>query len=340
MGNFYGLNPAQNQLRPNLSNPAQLFRVITPSINPSPTQHPALPSHQQSHLKPVQAKLVNPLNLQQRSPQPHLAQPPLRFNQVSSLLSQPDRVHLPTMRSPASLPGVHPLFQARGQMPAKLNQLHQTIVKSGLKEWTSGVRESGGSNRGPRINQYAANSDFGPGYEWCGFFTAWNYSEAGFKYPEHFASYQKARDFFLYRSYTSRSPALHQQLDQLRTQQTASGSSRQYFIMKESPSFDYVKDHRQYYNHVDLNSMTHTWQNLPIQPGDVALFSHGHVGMVVSYDQRTGRLETVEGNTSGTGPDGKLRHQAVVRKSYDLSKADDRKRFDGFGRAALGDFEA
>ena len=84
--------------------------------------------------------------------------------------------------------------------------------------------------------------------------------------------------------------------------------------------------------------MTHSWQNLPIQAGDVALFSHGHVGLVVSYDARTGKLETVEGNTTGLGPDGKQWSQAVVRKSYDLSKAQDRQRFDGFGRAANDDF--
>lgn len=313
MGNLHGMNQPRQPLRPVLANPTQLFR---PPLTQLPMQLPA-----------------------QTSPQ-LLAQSPIRMNQVSNLLNQRDRLQQPLLRPMTAMPGLHTLFQAKGSMPPHLAQLHQAIVKSGLKEWSSGVRESGGSNRGPRINQYAANAEFGPGYEWCGFFTAWNYSEAGFKYPENFASYQKSRDFFLYRSYTSRSPALHSQLDQLRSQQQASGSARQYFIMQESPTYDYVKDHRQYYNHVDLNSMTHSWQNLPIQPGDVALFSHGHVGMVVSYDQRSGKLETVEGNTSGTGPDGKLRHQAVVRKSYDLSKPEDRRRFDGFGRAALGDFGA
>ena len=280
--------------------------------------------------------LANPQQLFARTPVP----PRPALNQVSNLLGRQDQVQLPALR-PMGRPAVlQPLFGGgpiQG-LNGRLAQIHQIISRSGLQEWQQGVRESGGSNRGARINQYAANAKFGPGYEWCGFFTAWNYSQAGFKYPENFASYQKSRDFFLYRSYTSRDPGLHRDLDQLRTQHAASGSSRQYFIMQESPTFDYVSDYRKHYGHVNLAAMTHSWQSLPIQPGDVALFSHGHVGQVVSYDRSSGRLETVEGNTSGTGPDGKHRSQAVVRKSYDLSKPEDRKRFDGFGRAALGDF--
>lgn len=217
-------------------------------------------------------------------------------------------------------------------------QRQQIIVNSGLQEWRSGVKESGGSNRGPRIDTYAKNAKFGNGYEWCGFFTAFNYSKAGFKTPEHFASYQKARDFFLYRSYTSRDSSLHARLDQQRASDEAAGSTRQYFAMAESNVFDYIKAYSRYYGHIDANELKHTWQNIPIQPGDVALFNHGHVGMVVSYDNKTGKLVTVEGNTSGEGPDGKRWTQAVVRKEYDLSKASDRKRFDGFGRAADSDF--
>lgn len=274
---------------------------------------------------------------------PQASQAAPRLNQVSSLLGQ---APAPVPQSPlrGMHPGLHPLFQSglvsalAVGMPPKLAQLQQRIVGSGLQEWQRGVRETDGSNRSARINQYAANSSFGPGYAWCGFFAAWNYSQAGFKYPENFASYQKARDFFLYRSYTSRDAGLNRSLDQLRLQQQASGSSRQYFIMAGSPTYDYVRSQPQYYGHVDLAAMTHGWQDLPLEPGDVALFSHGHVGTVVSYDRSTGRLETVEGNTSGIGPDGKFRSQAVVRKSYDLSKPADRALFDGFGRAALGDF--
>lgn len=288
-----------------------------------------------------QPLLANPARLfgpALQRPQASPAAP--RLNQVSSLLGQAASFQSPLR---GMHPGLHPLFQAGrvsgiAGMAPKLVQIQQRIVSSGLREWQQGVRETNGSNRGARIDQYAANSSFGPGYAWCGFFAAWNYSQAGFKSPESFASYQKARDFFLYRSYTSRDASLNRSLDQLRLQQQASGSSREYFIMAGSPTYDYVKSQPQYYGHVDLASMTHSWQDLPLAAGDVALFSHGHVGTVVSYDRSTGRLETVEGNASGIGPDGKFRTQAVVRKSYDLSKAADRALFDGFGRAALGDF--
>lgn len=212
------------------------------------------------------------------------------------------------------------------------------IVSSGMQEWQSGVKESGGSNRGPRIDAYAKNAKFGTGYEWCGFFTAFNYSKVGFKTPESFASYQKARDFFLYRSYTSRDSSLHTQLDQQRTSDQAAGSSRQYFAMAESNVFGYIDAYSRYYEHINPQDLKHTWQDIPIQPGDVALFNHGHVGMVVSYDPGSGKLVTIEGNTSGEGPDGKHWTQAVVRKTYDLSTSADRKRFDGFGRAAESDF--
>lgn len=238
--------------------------------------------------------------------------------------------------SPSALTG---LSGVKRVASAPTNTARQRImVDSALKEWQSGVKESGGSNRGPRIDTYAKNAKFGKGYEWCGFFTAFNYSQAGFKSPESFASYQKARDFFLYRSYTSRDSGLHARLDQQRQQDEAAGSSRQYFALAESNVFDYIEAYGRYYNHIDPSELLHTWQNIPIAPGDVALFNHGHVGIVVSYDQSTGKLTTIEGNTSGEGPDGKRWTQAVVRKTYDLSKAADRKRFDGFGRAADSDF--
>lgn len=307
-----------------------------------------------------------------RSPSPPVQPPQSTLNRVSRLLQQgttPDQMQLsipaqtpgqavslqplfssnwqpiarPTASSPALTPRLSPLSGTGALNPnqaIRRQQIQQIITDNGLKEWRSGVRETHGSNRSPRIDQYARNAKFGTGYEWCGFFTAFNYSQAGFKYPESFASYQKSRDFFLYRSYTSRDSQLHQQLDSLRAQHQAEGNSRQYFIMSGSPTEAYVTNYSRHYGHVDLASMTYDWRNLPIQPGDVALFSHGHVAQVISYDARTGKLETVEGNTSGLGPDGKQWSQAVVRKSYDLSKESDRKRFDGFGRAALSDFSA
>jgi len=328
-----------NALNVQTSAPNQL-QLLAPGQLFAPRQAPGLPV------------LPPPRFTPPASPQPKLSQ-------VSTLLARPDqvqlsshaqtqpRIHLQPLFANNKLPVVNPLSSRPSLAPLnrvavstspRMQQLQAVITESGLKEWRSGVRETQGSNKGPRINEYARNAKFGPGYEWCGFFTAFNYSQAGFKYPESFASYQKSRDFFLYRSYTSRDSGLHQRLDNLRDQHKAEGSSRQYFIMPGSPTEQYVKNYSRFYGHVDLPAMTYDWRSLPIQPGDVALFSHGHVAQVISYDPSSGKLETVEGNTSGQGPDGKQWSQAVVRKSYDLSKAADRQRFDGFGRAALDDF--
>ena len=284
-----------------------LARVQQPAVAPRPA---LLPRFQQPVPQPI----------------PHTA----RQNILTGLPAHIQRAHTQTVGRTV---GVQPITSAAAR------QRQQIIVNSGLKEWQSGVKESGGRNQGPRINEYAKNSKFGKGYEWCGFFTAFNYSQAGFKHPESFASYQKARDFFLYRSYTSRDSGLHARLDQQREQDKASGSSRQYFAMAESNVFEYVDAYKRYYGHIDPADLKHTWQDIPIQPGDVALFNHGHVGMVISYDPGSGELVTVEGNTAGEGPDGKRWTQAVVRKRYDLSKASDRKKFDGFGRPADSDFE-
>jgi hypothetical protein len=350
-------NNALNTSRTLLINPHQLFQPPSstpqrPPLNPNPGPVTSPPGH----FNRV-SRLLDHLNLQPAArPLPQgqapgalpffSTQPTTSVRPFAPLSSAaPSRAvgAVQTTPRPQARPVLHGLPPHIGTAALKgrtsTNTERQRImVESGLQEWRSGVRESGGSNRGPRIDTYAKNAKFGNGYEWCGFFTAFNYSKAGFKTPEHFASYQKARDFFLYRSYTSRDSGLHAQLDQQRASDTAAGSPRQYFAMAESNVFEYIDAYSRYYEHIDPNALKHTWQNIPIQPGDVALFNHGHVGMVVSYDNRSGKLVTVEGNTSGEGPDGKQWSQAVVRKTYDLSKASDRKRFDGFGRAADSDF--
>lgn len=308
-------------------------RLDLQSYRPGASQQPTVPLFNTA--QPTQAPVVigSPQNFPVTGTQPRPATGTALGSITASSRPQPRPVlqGLPAPAQSAQTSGV-------ATPSAKQSQRQQIIVNSGIQEWRSGVKESGGSNRGPRIDTYAKNAKFGKGYEWCGFFTAFNYSKAGFKTPEHFASYQKARDFFLYRSYTSRDSGLHARLDQQRASDEAAGSTRQYFAMAESNVFEYVDAYKRYYGHIDPSELKHTWQNIPIQPGDVALFNHGHVGMVVSYDNKTGKLVTIEGNTSGEGPDGKRWTQAVVRKEYDLSKSSDRKRFDGFGRAADSDF--
>lgn len=305
--------------------------------------------------------LMSPQQLAQANtpaPLPPLALPTApapQFNRVSSLLQNRDALQLsvrppaqslPPLRLPAAPAGRTSLVAApvqttgnTGSLAAQVAHKQRQAAASAEKEWKSGVRESGGANRGPRINQYARNAQFGPGYEWCGFYAAFNLTQVGFKHAPSLASYQKSRDFFMYRDYTNKSAATNQGLDDLRKQHQAQGSTRQYFMLSESPNAKYVKDYSRYFSHYDAAANTFNFRNLPIQAGDIALFHHGHIGMVHSYNPQTGKLVTLEGNTSGKGPDGKTWSQAVVMKEYDLSKAADRKRFDGFGRPALGDFK-
>lgn len=232
----------------------------------------------------------------------------------------------------------------QGPLDTQLAQLQQQSVASAQQEWQNGVRESGGANRGPRIDQYARNAGMSPGGEWCGFFTGFNYSQNGFRDAASLASYQKARDYFMYRSYTSDTGSTrNQENDQLRAQHAQQGSSRQYFMLEESPNRERVTRPgewgNQRYGHYNADPNTFNYQTLPVRSGDTVLFNRGHVGMVESYDPRTGLLTTLEGNTSGTGPDGRQRSQAVARKTYDLSNPAVRQQFDGFGRPSALDFQ-
>lgn len=266
---------------------------------------------------------------------------PQALNQVSQILARSgDQLQLsqPKPTKPSALTVLRPLFAVTptGTSQALSSRLAQA-VQVGLSEWRKGVKETS-TNSSSRIDTYARNAYFGKGYEWCGFFTAFAHTQAGFKYPEHYASYQKAREFFIYRSYTDHSAGKNQQLDGLRLQHQSQGSTRQYYMLQESDNHAYLQSNPKLFSHYSAAANTFQWQNLPIQAGDVALFNHGHVGMVVSYNAQTGHLVTVEGNTAGKGPDGKHWTQAVVMKEYNLSKSNDRKRFDGFGRPALGDF--
>lgn len=290
--------------------------------------------------------LIDPRLLIQRARQNPPVLAPLPSPQLSGQVSQilarrGDQLQLTQLSQPKPATAVtvlRPLFASAAASPSPVlsGRLSQA-VQAGLAEWRKGVKETS-QNSSPRIDTYARNAYFGKGYEWCGFFTAFAHTQVGFKYPESYASYQKAREFFMYRSYTDHSAGKNQQLDGLRRQHQAQGSTRQYYMLQESDNHAYLKSSPRLFAHYSAEANTFEWQNLPIQPGDVALFNYGHVGMVVSYNAQTGQLVTVEGNTAGKGPDGKYWTQAVVMKEYNLAQAADRKRFDGFGRPALGDF--
>lgn len=228
-----------------------------------------------------------------------------------------------------------PLFPANDKLDEKL----KSSVYSAEKELKSGVKETNGPNRSKRIDQYARNSQFSPGNEWCGFFVAYNYAQSGFKHSPDLASYQKARDFFMYRSLTNRSYRTNSGLDNLRSQHETDNSSRKYVMLQESPNISYVKANKNLFSHYNVEENTYNYKNIPIASGDAVLFTRGHIGIVKSYDPNSGKLVTIEGNASGKGYDGKVKHGAVVTNEYDLSKSSERRKFDGFGRPALGDFE-
>ncbi|WP_299187615.1 CHAP domain-containing protein [uncultured Aquimarina sp.] len=46
-----------------------------------------------------------------------------------------------------------------------------------------GVRETGGSNRGPHVEMYLESVDLGPGYAWCAAFVSWVYQNTGIQTP-------------------------------------------------------------------------------------------------------------------------------------------------------------
>jgi len=242
-------------------------------------------------------------------------------------------------------PAVNLNFSENSSLENRLQQIQSGTYRHAHGEWSAGVREIGGtSNRSPRIDQYFRNGGFNPGSAgWCGFFVAFNYSQFGFKEPSKLAGMEKARDFFLYRSYTDRSKEKNSELDNLRFSQQQKGSQRQFFLLNDSPSIKYLSSQQKYFSHFDLRANTFQYHNLPVRGGDTILFytgkPGGHVGMVASYDQSSGILKTIEGNTSGKGPDGKNYSGTVAYKTYDLKNPSVRAKISGFGRPSVFDFQ-
>jgi len=228
---------------------------------------------------------------------------------------------------------VTPLEVAPGSPRAdgELQAIQHRTMDAARRDLDAGVREDRGrygNNRGPRIDQYARDAGMTPGGEWCGYFSSFQYSQAAnesggtFTGRHHMHSFQKARAYFEYRNYTNNSSAENGRLDTLRAQHEAEGSTRRFMTLSGSGGD----------RHATANNRPHEVyepSTLPIREGDTALFSHGHVGLVESYNRETGMLTTIEGNSTG---------EAVRRKTYDLNDPAVRARFEGFGRPARGDF--
>lgn len=239
-----------------------------------------------------------------------------------------DLAHADQARRARQTSSTTPLTSGPGD--ARLAEIQQRAVHSAARELDAGVREdrSLGRNRGARVDEYARTAGMSRGGEWCGYFTGFNYTQAAresgveFSGQHRLHSYQKARSYFLYRNYTDASRATVDRNEALRQTHAEQGSERRFMTFDGSTGDRYADARR-------LPHETYTrHQDLPIRPGDTALFSHGHVGMVESYDPASGRLTTLEGNVG----------DRVQRRTYDLSDPAVRARFDGFGRPAAGDF--
>ncbi|MEE2902829.1 MAG: peptidoglycan-binding domain-containing protein [Myxococcota bacterium] len=215
-----------------------------------------------------------------------------------------------------------------GDADSRLARIQEQSLRSAQGELANGVREHGGRNRGDRVDEYARTARMGKGGEWCGYFTSFNYTQAArengleFSGQARMHSFQKSRSYFLYRNYTDNSTATNNRNDALRNEHNAAGSARRFMTFQGSDGDRYASrrnlPHEVYTNPADL----------PIRPGDTALWARGHVGMVESYNRETGILTTVEGNIGNR----------VGRRTYDLSDPNVRAQFSGFGRPAAGDF--
>lgn len=189
----------------------------------------------------------------------------------------------------------------------------QKALSVAQSEWDKGVKETKGKpNRGKEVDKYAAAVGGIIGETWCGYFLGYAYKEAGMKEPIHLASTLRVQNFC-----------------------KAPNSGRQFIDVR-----DISNPAKNAYN----------YNALPIIPGDIVVFNEGddsHLGMVESYEQTTGKLTTLEGNSGGgtaklnDGSDTQVVRDgnAVVRKVYDLSRKYIRDKITGFGRLALGDFK-
>ena len=257
---------------------------------------------------------------------PRANTPPPSGGVSAGSLQRQDQAQRQTQAASASRVTTPPAVN--GTADARLAGFQNAAVASAQRELDAGVREQGGANRGPRVDQYARTAGMSVGGQWCGYFTGFNYTQAAqeggtrFSGQQRLHSYQKARDYFLYRNYTNASRSEHDRNAALRTQHEGEGSARRYMTFQGSVGDRYASarstPHEVYSNPADL----------PIRPGDTALFARGHVGMVEGYDPASGMLTTVEGNTGNR----------VQRHTYDLNDPAVRARFDGFGRPASGDF--
>lgn len=234
----------------------------------------------------------------------------------------------PRASSSASAPALPSPGEVRG-----LERLQRLAIESARRELALGVREVGAPNRGPRVDLYARVAGMPSGGQWCGYFASFNYAQAARSQGRSWTgqrslhSVGKVRAFFLYRSYTQRWTSERvARWEEIRRAHQAQRSVRRYMVLSGSSGQRYAAARR-------LSCEVFAgFRDLPLRPGDFVVWSRGsgqgHLGLVETYQPSSGRLATIEGNTSNR----------VRRRTYDLSQEAQRRGIDGFGRPALGDF--
>lgn len=126
-----------------------------------------------------------------------------------------------------------------------------------------GVRERGGPNKGPALQEFFDADSYDPngpkpgddGYAWCAAFVCW-------------AVYQTVKD----RRITFKRPTTPGAWDYERWAKDQDGS----VMLKKPPLWD-------------------------IKRGDIVVFKTSHIGIAVSDARANGTVLTVEGNTNGSG---------------------------------------
>jgi hypothetical protein len=138
-------------------------------------------------------------------------------------------------------------------------KLPEKIVEVALAE--IGVSEIGGTNCGPRVNEYKAATWLDPkkGWPWCAAFICWVVREAasqsGIKFTPTFRRPRTAGAW---------------DLENWSKDQDSSTNT------KKPPRGD-------------------------ILPGDIVIFKFSHVGFALTSPDKAGNIKTIEGNTDGAG---------------------------------------
>lgn len=164
--------------------------------------------------------------------------------------------------------------------------VRQKLVDIALSE--VGTREEGGNNCGVEVREYQAATWLKPGpWPWCAAFTCWVLRE-WLKIPEVIEAINDT---------------------------VAPEFDPEHWRCRDASAFGWEKWARR----KGLRVLPETWK---AKAGDIVIFDFSHIGIVVE-DQDGDFIETVEGNTNGSGERDSERGDGVWRKRrhYSLVKS-------------------